>query len=569
MKISSKFLGILLIGLLMQATPHAFSKQNIPLNKTAQIVADSKGIRGIKTHSGASAMQAKIAGMQDSAEKAKLTKQLVLQEVKLFQNDAKNLLKTGHKHTSAAQIKEIDKITKTITDFANFNEQIIGVRKYVNLRTQIAALKAQKIQALYDQSAKAGEILYTARDVKQMFPKGKLPENVYTKTIWGEPIKDENGRRVQSFDRKIDETTAQIAALYMRALGKDVNYLETPSSIEEMSKKALLVSFAKYTNMKGTADYYIDLAETSPKDFENIMESMLNQPKAVSFEYAVFFKDNSWPINSGISSFNLNFIRMLFTRNLPYRWGYINYFQRMPGTLAAVNGLTDFISHSYLKNKTKLYRGGQLDGVLNLLKDKQGRDLRAGTAIENFIKSNPDATEDVIEEFVDSLLVGQQIEQDRFLSTTMNRDLAVEWASSNRINGGQRNPFKVVWKIHAEQGEKGAFLEPFNRMTNNYYDQYEFLLQRSSLLKYVDCRFEKETGILEIEVQLVPSNEPQRAQIIEYSEEIDLLERNYIKIMQKKTNDEISQADFEAEESKINQAVLDTLDAGLYRVIPQ
>jgi len=483
-------------------------------------------------------------------------------QFEIFKEEASKIIGNQSVHTE--QIQEADKLARTIQEFCAANEKALTPQETRELRTIISDLKAKKVQAIYDQ--RLGKITYTAQDVKKMFPNGKLPASSYTDQIWGKPIRDRKGKIIQVFDRKIDDATAQITALYMDALGKDAKYWESLSGISGVTKKEVITNFAKYTNVQGTSDFYINLAKQSPKDFENIMESMLNQVRVKGSNYIFDYKKSSWPINSGISSYNIDFVKSMFSTNNPYRWDYIGYFKNNSAAVEQINGLTDLIAQSSLKNKTTLYRGEQLDGVLNLLKDAKGRPIKAGKSIEKFIKGHPNATSAEVESFVDNLLSGYKFEQDRFMSTTINRDFAVEWATSNKINGGKKNPVSVVWKIKADKGAKGVFASPFDAISNNYYDQFEFLVQRQSALKYVDCAFDKKTGILEIEVLLDQTKTPEAVKIVDYSKEIMNLSNAYVEINIERTKGILPDFMFQSRETAINRDVLNAINGGFYSI---
>ena len=520
-------------------------------------------IKNIKRHWEIPNLQAELDKMPPSTLKDKLQKELVARGIKIFYAEVKLLLKDINVNgITASKIEEIDNLSEQIWLFGNFYEKIIPIKKNVALKEQISLLKSKKIDALYKQELKTGKLYYTAEKIKKMFTKGVLPRSFYSQQIWDEPILDEREKAIKYFDRNIDNISAQICALLMHFVNQKQDYWEGESGIKDVSKMEIIGSFAKYTKEKGTADFYFRLAKTQPEIFENIMDSMLNQHRSKSIMGALYFKANSWIINKGLSSYNMDFIKSIFAQNGKYRWDYINYFERNPSVFFAINGLTDFIANSPLKYKMTLYRGEQLDGLLNFLKDADGNIIRAGTEIENFIINHPQAAKADIEKFVDGLLTDKEIKQDRFLSTTLSRDLAVEWAASNRINEGNRRPYKVVWKINAEAGSLGMFLEIFNSMSNNYYDQYEFLFQRSSLLKYIGCNFDKETGILEIEARLIQPKQPEKIKIIYYGNYVRDLFINHLALTDALRRGKISEVQFDEQERKINTRMVEEINKG-------
>ena len=98
------------------------------------------------------------------------------------------------------------------------------------------------------------------------------------------------------------------------------------------------------------------------------------------------------------------------------------------------------------------------------------------------------ASESKIKQFIDEELLGQEIKQERFMSTTLTPDIAQSWAHG--MMGNNSTYGAIRWDISAPAGTKAAFCEDFNIP---YGKENEVLVQRNSSLKITNARFDKDT----------------------------------------------------------------------------
>lgn len=88
---------------------------------------------------------------------------------------------------------------------------------------------------------------------------------------------------------------------------------------------------------------------------------------------------------------------------------------------------------------------------------------------------------------VNSLIVGTEINQSRFMSTAMNQKATDKYVQ------------KILWRIKVPTGTKGASIESFNIEREA---EAEFLIKKDSCLKLNSANYNKKRKIWEFEAEI-------------------------------------------------------------------
>ena len=152
-----------------------------------------------------------------------------------------------------------------------------------------------------------------------------------------------------------------------------------------------------------------------------------------------------------------------------------------------INELTNFLNGQTINKKVKLYRGDSYGG-LSLLKTKNGKSV--GAEMERLIANG--ASPAKIKKFVAENLQGKSILQERFMSTTLTKDIATNWAKKDICGKGYNKNGCIRWDIYAPAGTKGASVEDF---TPYKLKENEVLLQRSSSLDIMNAEYDPNENI--------------------------------------------------------------------------
>ena len=342
---------------------------------------------------------------------------------------------------------------------------------------------------------------YSAKNIKAMFPNNEIPKSILTDMIWETPNTDKD--KPVKHDYKLNPQSYQIFTKLINAYDEKLD-LKADSKIPGLKNKDLLMSFVKITQKKDSSKFYTTLAKENKPLLNHMIKSIVSitpeQLRAI-----MDYKHNSWRMGTFISSCNVPYIKGQMENDNKWAWDYVNYAQNPDAkdVFNDVNLLTNSIEDSKLQDTVTLYRGDQFTGILDLIYDEKGNILQLGSQVEKFLKNNPNATKEEINDYASKLLVGKKFTKDRFMSMSANKDLAYQWATSNLINGGENRPQGcVVFEEVVPKGNGLIFMEPYNAMKDNHDDQFEFLGQRGDnhVVKSVD--FNKDQKVLYVKTAL-------------------------------------------------------------------
>lgn len=392
------------------------------------------------------------------------------------------------------RISTLTSITINIKKHNNTNKTIYGSQnhEFSNFKKNIphSPLFLGKVNL-----AKISDKKSLTKSIQALFPENQLPKSSLTKFVW--EIANPKNDKSPNYNLKLNSQSYKIFSDLVNGYEGSLD-LNKDSKITGMKNKDLLMSFVRVSQEKGTSDFYIDLSKNNKPLFNHMIKSILSiTPEKL--DAILDYKHSSWRMGAFISSCNVPYIKGELENNNPWAMNYVNYAKNPDAkdVFNDVNILTNAIENSKIDDRFVLYRGDQFDGILNLIYDKEGNICRLGSEIENFIKNNPNATENEISNFATNILKGKKFTKDRFMSMSASKDLACKWATSNKINSKDCNQYgAVVFEETIPVGNGLIFMEPYNAIKDNNEDQFEFLGQRGDNHVVTAATFDKDKKIL-------------------------------------------------------------------------
>lgn len=339
-------------------------------------------------------------------------------------------------------------------------ENVTKVVKTVSSKIEkISAPNVQKVEtSVFDKVSKLANNVspikksITPEEVKELFVNGELSNNFLKDSMARTRLKlffdaDKNiYSLVKFFDsvnlkNKLTKSDLNHIADFMnmhdgKYLSKWYGYSDGMLNVEKL---ALFVRCAKrIEKMK----FYKGLDEGT---WENCIDGILNKPK-YAIKALLEYKADSRAINNGIS----------YGTNIKKIKDYINRIEK-------------FLNTQTLRNAMLVYRGEGDFGIFgSTIRNKQIK-ITLKDELEkftNYIETNG-CNEGELDEFIDNILIGQQIIQSRFMSTAIERSAIEQYAK------------KVHWNIKVPAKTKGSVIESYNIERQS---EAEFLVQRNSTL---------------------------------------------------------------------------------------
>lgn len=242
-------------------------------------------------------------------------------------------------------------------------------------------------------------------------------------------------------------------------------------NVPNIHKLAVLAKVLRRTNAMN------DIIKSSPNELELIVNSICNKKSDDVIDALITYKVSSNRINPPLSD------KKLMT----------------PEAETKINSLTNYLNKSIIHSDLITYRGEGYNGILNLYKTMDGKPL--GKSMEELVIKN--ASEDEIYDFIDKELIGKRVRQSRFMSATLNKDIAIEWAhiGASKIAHIQSTNGAICWEISAAQNKKGAYIEDFNLMRT--MKQNEVIFQRDSQLEIYDAELDVSSKTWIIRAKLI------------------------------------------------------------------
>ncbi len=229
-----------------------------------------------------------------------------------------------------------------------------------------------------------------------------------------------------------------------------------------------------------------DYFKTNEKEFDRIMQTMLKnetylgyiahleQPKWQSLiqsietpptgdvhEAMMFYKYDSWDINSLLSYYKNN--EIILDKKIINNIDKLNIY---------IKNMTDYINTQTLKKPITVYRD---DGDFLLTRIKLNNGKTIAEEIEIISKIKEKDTADKLIKKLAKKAYNSSVVQERFMSTTFVKDLHFD---KNK---------NIRWEFSVPKGTKGTFIEPYNTLNRNG-NQLEYLLQRDSKIIIKDIQ---------------------------------------------------------------------------------
>ncbi len=315
----------------------------------------------------------------------------------------------------------------------------------------------------------------TPKDVKKMFGGGIFTKGSLTPTYLLSQVYNHLQVNKENFFDLDKEDYRIIAELMNKENGKYIHIWNATSKTDQMRNIEKLAIMVKVLRATGAVNDFINLG---PNEWELVVNGCCNKTR-FAIDSILDYKQNSNFMNKILSGDNYN-----IEKYGPY-----------------INRLTTFLNMQVINKKVRLYRGEGYNGVLSLVKTKNG--VPIGKAMENLIKKGASNYE--IMKFIDEELMGLNVTQERFMSTTLTKEFAQNWAQNGSM-GSDATYGCIRWDIYAPAGTKGAFVEDLNL----FYDkENEVLIQRNSTLAITNVRFDWSTKTWVIEATIVQNKIPQ------------------------------------------------------------
>lgn len=275
-------------------------------------------------------------------------------------------------------------------------------------------------------------------------------------------------------DWKLDKVDYENLATLMNMHGGKYISMWQSTNVGDISNMEKLGLLAKVLRRTGEIN---DISKLGTNEWEAIVNSVCSKKSPDLIDALVTYKATSNKINPPLTD------KSLMT----------------PEAQTWINSLTKYLDNSPLKNEITVYRGEGYNGPLGLRKTTDGRQI--GKVMEELVMKN--ASDEEITFFIARELVGKRIEQDRFLSTTLSKDMAQEWAHSGaaKIAKTEFNNGAIHWEISTPAKSKGSFIEEFNVMRT--IKQSEMLFQRGSTIEIQEASFDKGTNTWLIKAELI------------------------------------------------------------------
>lgn len=284
-------------------------------------------------------------------------------------------------------------------------------------------------------------------EVKALFPTGKLEDNYIVRDIKNLLSELQTERKIIDLTPELSEKDYKIIQNFMnRDNGRFIEQWKGFSDTDIVPNIQKLALFTRTMRLTKQTNEFL---EFNPNQWEMAFEGIVRKPRDMIMPI-LEYKANSNPIN------------------IPLQEKKITH--KLKET---IDKITEFINMFSVKKDFVAYRG---DGSFNILSGvKIGSEdisladiMKQATEIFKEKFKNNQFNKNEVDKFTKEILIGQDIEQSRFMSIGMTQSAADKYAK------------KIKWKIKIPQGTKGVSIESYNVERLN---EAEFLGQRNGILK--------------------------------------------------------------------------------------
>lgn len=276
-------------------------------------------------------------------------------------------------------------------------------------------------------------------------------KNSYYKKIYNtiQNLKTDNYKI--NLDTKLTDKDCELLTMLVNL--KDGKYLETWKGKSKYDNIPNIQKLAIFVRTMCLTHQTLDFMNFNDSQWDVVVEGIIKKPKSLILP-VIEYKIDSSEIN-----------------------GYISSGEKLPEMEKKIDAIKKYINLFKTKEEMVVYRG---DITFNMFKNKFKDGKRLSDYLEEKAKLLRDNYDEKLEQDVVALMIGETINQERFLSTAMLKSSITTFAKS------------ILWKITVPAGTTGASIESFNfeRLSES-----EFLMQSNSDLTIVDVTFDKAEGI--------------------------------------------------------------------------
>ena len=256
-------------------------------------------------------------------------------------------------------------------------------------------------------------------------------------------------RHSVSLSKKLTESDLVDIADFMNMHnGRFINLWRGTTAGDNIPNIEKLALFVRSIKRIDKLKFYKNLPE---KDWENCITGIIKKPRDV-VRALMEYKLDSRKINNAISDGTNS--------------------QEIKDQIKAIE---KFLNTQSLKNDMTVYRGEGNFGIFGSVKLKNGTLKDKLEEISEKLGNN-NIKNNELNDFIEKFLSGKKVIQERFLSTTIDKEAGNMYAK------------RVLWKIHVPAKNKASMIESYNveRMS-----EAELLLQRGSSILIEDARYNK------------------------------------------------------------------------------
>lgn len=281
-------------------------------------------------------------------------------------------------------------------------------------------------------------------------------------------------------EKKIIDLTSKLSKKDYKIIQKFLNkdnghYIKLWNGLSDTDPIPNLQKLAIFTRTMRLTKQSKDFLEFNPNQWNIVIEGIIKKPRNIIspvFEYKI----NSNPINIPLSE------------------------KKITLTLKTkIDTITNYINMFTVKKNFVAYRGDKSFNILpNIKYNNQNIDLakliKSYSLIFKDMYNKKTYNQKAVNDFVKKYLLGQKIEQQRFLSVGMTESAIKNYAKA------------IKWNILIPKGTKGASIESFNI---ERLKEAEFLCQRNSVLVIQNAQYspKKDLWIINAKLEQNPIDE--------------------------------------------------------------
>ena len=195
------------------------------------------------------------------------------------------------------------------------------------------------------------------------------------------------------------------------------------------------------------------IARLGQPKWQALIQSIETPPTGATKEAMMYYKYDSWDINSLLSSFKNR--EIIIDKKIIDNIDELNTY---------IKNITDYINTQVLKEPIVVYRDDS-DFLLTRIKLVNGNTLAEELKKIDSVKDSSLASK--LAKELSEQIFNASVVQERFMSTTLVKELHFDKKKNIR------------WEFNVPKGTKGTFIETYN-ILNRHGNQVEYLLQRDS-----------------------------------------------------------------------------------------